>query len=168
MKETAKPAPVETTKVYHNVFYQPPPSVKPEDWTSFDTFTTRVFKSEFTHDQNLTVNVRIPTIKEGYVKVKQQLNWKDGLHVNDELRLWFPMTLRRGSYIYAHKVNNKIKIHYDHGYIKQGDYNINAYGSLDFFKNWSNVNVRVGASHTSSRVHTNTKLKVDEDKVFYL
>lgn len=44
MKESAKPAPVERT-VYHNVFYQPPPSVRPEDWTSFDTFTTRAFTS---------------------------------------------------------------------------------------------------------------------------
>lgn len=137
MKEVAKPVVVEKPVVYHNVFYQPPPSVHPEDWMSFDTFTTRVFKSDFCQEQHLTVNVRIPTLKEGYIKVRQQLHWKEGLQVKDQLRLWFPMTWRRGSYIYAHAIEDKVKIHYDHGYIRQGDYNINVYGSLDFNKNWS-------------------------------
>jgi hypothetical protein len=62
--------------VYHNVFYPSPPSVHAEDWTSFDRFTTRAFRSDFCHENHITLNTRIPTLKAGYLKASQRLRWK--------------------------------------------------------------------------------------------
>ena len=71
MTELSKPVFGETVPVvYYNIYHPSPPSVSPEDWTSTDNFTTRVFKSDFCHDHHLTVNLRLPTLKAGYLKVK--------------------------------------------------------------------------------------------------
>lgn len=151
--------------MYHNLFHTPPPSVEAADWISFDKFTTDVFKRDFCHDHHITVNARIPTTKEGYVKVKQELRWKSpDLHINDQLRFWFPLTWRRQSYIYAHKINDKIKVHYDNGFSQAGNYSINAYASLDFLKDFSKYSVNIGASHTNDRVYTDTRLRLYNDK----
>lgn len=147
--------------VYHNVFHPSPPSVHAEDWTSFDRFTTRVFNSDFCHNDHLTFNVRLPTTKGGYAKVSQRLRWEDGLRTNDQLRVWFPLTWRPSSFVYIHALNDKVRVHYDHGFVNVNNKSLNLYGSVDFRKNWTDVDARVGASHTSGNVHTNSRLRYD-------
>ena len=157
--------PAVVTPVYHNLFYPPPLSVSPSDWTSFDSFTGRTFTQDFCHDQHLTINARVPTTKEGYIKVRQELRFTRDLDVKDQLRLWFPLSIRTNSYIYAHVLDDKVKLHYDHGLVDAGGYTLNVYGSLDFLKNWSNINGRLGASHLGRRVYNNLRVRLDEDKV---
>ena len=156
MTDTAAKAPA---TLYHNVFYPSPPSVHAEDWTSFDRFTTRAFTSDFCHQDNLTVNVRLPTTKGGYAKVTNRFKWDGALRTTDQLRLWFPVTWRLSSFVYIHTLNDKVRVHYDHGFVQVNNQNVNLYGSLDFRKNWTDVNARVGASHTSDKVHTNFRLR---------
>jgi hypothetical protein len=152
--------------VYHNVFYPSPPSVIPEDWTSNERFTTRVFRSDFCHEDHITFNARLPTLKSGYLKASQRLRWTGGsLRVEDQLRLWFPLTWRPNSFIYVHSLDDKVRVHYDHGYVRVNNYDLNIYGSLDFLKNWTNVNTRVGFSHTCDKLFTNFRLRIDENKV---
>ena len=154
-----------TPTVYHNVFYPSPPSVHAEDWTSFDRFTTRIFRSDFCHNHHITFNARLPTLKGGYLKTSQRLKWREGLRVEDQLRLWFPLSWRPNSFVYVHTLDDKVRVHYDHGYLRVNNYDVNLYGSFDFLKNWTNVNGRVGVSHTSDKVNTNFRLRLDENKV---
>ena len=156
------------TPVYHNIVHQEPPSVSAEDWTSFDKFTTRIFTSDFCHDHHLTFNARVPTTRAGYLKLKQQLHFNKELKVDDEVRLWFPTSWRREAYIYAHVLNDRVKLHYDHGFVNVSGYLLNIYGSFDFLKNWTEKNGRIGVSHTTSKVHTNFRLKYSEDETVTL
>ena len=152
--------------LYHNVFHAPPPSIEAADWVSFDKFTTDIFERGFYKDKDITVSLRIPTVKEGYFKAKQELRWKNAeLSLNDELRFWFPLTWRRQSYLYAHKLNDRVRLYYDNGYSKVSSYNINAYASFDFLKDFRNYNASVGVAHTNGDLHTNARLRIYDDKV---
>jgi hypothetical protein len=75
------------------------------------------------------------------------------------------LSWRPESFLYVHTLNDQVKVHYDHGYVKLDKYNLNVYGSLDFLKNWTNVNARLGFSHTCKNAHINFRLRVDENKV---
>jgi len=78
------------------------------------------------------------------------------------------LSYRVGSYVYAHALNDKVRIHYDHGFVKVDDKDINFYGSLDFRKKWTDVNAKVGFSYVWNKANINFRLRVDEDKTVTL
>lgn len=100
--------------------------------------------------------------------MRQQLRWKEGLKVKDQLRLWFPTTWNVNAFFYTHILDDKVRIHYDNGLTRIHNYDINFYGSIDFLKNWTNLNTRVGFSHENDKAYTNTRLRIDDDKTLTL
>jgi len=107
----------------------------------------------------------MPTTKSGYFKFSQKLNFGKELALEDQTRLWFPLSVKRGAFLYAHALDDKVKIHYDHGFVDAAGYALNLYGSLNFRKDLSDKNIKVGVSHNNKRVYTNTRLRVTDQNV---
>lgn len=85
---------------------------------------------------------------------------KGAKNISDEIKVWFGLSEGRSLYSKI-KSSDYVKVLFDNGVSEHWGRKWNIYAGVNTTKSLTNISLRVGAAHLSSKCHSDNRLKVD-------